>query len=45
MHIYYYFIPSYSVYNLSQSTPQHSTEIKLFQKQDENWKLLENKIM
>lgn len=40
-----YILSRYSVYNLSESTPQHTTQIKLFQKQIKKWKLLENEIM
>ncbi|CAO1444386.1 unnamed protein product [Diamesa hyperborea] len=38
-------VVSYSVYNLSESTPQHTTRIKLFQKQFQKWKILENEII
>lgn len=38
-------VVSYSVYNLSESTPQHTTRIKLFQKRNQKWKILENEIM
>ena len=38
-------VVKYSVYNLSESKPQHITQIKLFQKQINKWKILENEIM